>query len=460
MVKEEVVSTARSFSGWRACGCHCALVIAFCLVGASAFAVPGQGGPERPPAPTVDSLVAAALANAPSLAARRARIEAAAAIVEAADVLPDPMVEFEFRQGGFPKWTLGSDPMSMVGATVRQPLVTKGRRTARRAASEADVEQRHAEADATACDLTAAVRAQYAALYVIDRERAIVKDALELARLVTETAISRYAAAAADQATVLRAQLELTRLGERAVDLESDRAVAVAAMNRLVNAPAGTPFGEVVELPEPPVLNGPLEGLPDAAGEKSPEVSMRKSEVGVASRRVDLAREDLRPTYTVGGGFYWQGGTDRVATATLGIEWPTRKARKQLPALSAAQKSLEAAQADLEDAVLAARTDASRLVTEIRRAEVQISRYKTALLPQSSAALDAARSSYLAGRGDFAAVLDEFRRWTDVRVELARREASRFAARGQLDVMVNPAEHGAWTPSVHEHAAVGKEAGR
>ncbi len=66
------------------------------------------------------------------------------------------------------------------------------------------------------------------------------------------------------------------------------------------------------------------------------------------------------------------------------------------------------------------------------------------LLPQSSAALDASRASYLGGRGEFASVLDEFRRWTEIRVELARREASRFIAIGQLDILVNPMEHGAW----------------
>ena len=89
----------------------------------------------RPPgveaAPPVEELVARALANAPSIAARRARVAAAQAAAKAADVLPDPMLEFEVKDGGFPRWTLGEDPMSMIGATIRQPLVSKGRKTSR-----------------------------------------------------------------------------------------------------------------------------------------------------------------------------------------------------------------------------------------------------------------------------------------------------------------------------------------
>lgn len=403
--------------------------------------VPG----EAPPAPPVGELVARALANAPSIAARRARLEAAQAALESADVLPDPSVEFEFRDGGFPRLTLGSDVMSMVGATVRQPILTPGRRSARRAEAVAEVDQRHAETDATACDLTAAVRLRYGRLYAIDRERAIVRDAEEMARLLAETASARYSAGESDQTTVLRAQLERTRLGERAVDLDTERLVVVATLNRLLDQPPATPLGEVRELPEALPLPGAFTALPDLAASVAPDVSVRKAEVAAASMRVDLARQELRPSYTLGGAFYWQGGTDRIAAVSVGVEWPLRKNQKQRPAIAASERELEAARYDLQDTAAQTRADATRLIAEIRRAEEQIVRYRQGLLPQSSAALDSARASYLGGRGDFASVLDEFRRWTEIHIELAQREASRFAAWGQLDVLVNPAQHGDWS---------------
>ena len=104
------------------------------------------------------------------------------------------------------------------------------------------------------------------------------------------------------------------------------------------------------------------------------------------------------------------------------------------------------------------RAEAARLVADVNRADEQIVRYRAGLLPQSSAALDAARASYLGGRGEFASVLDEFRRWTEIRVELARREASRFIAIGQLDILVNPVEHGAWeSRSGQKNSGSGKE---
>jgi outer membrane protein TolC len=396
------------------------------------------------PAPPVESLVAEALANAPSIAVRRARLAAAEAALPASEAPGDPMIEFEYRDAGFPAQTFGTDPMSMIGASVRQPLVSKGRRTARRAISEAEVGQRHAETDAVACDLTAAIRQGYARLYVVDREREILGDAVQVAKLLGATAASRYASGASDQATVLRAQLEETRLGERLTDLEGEREALVATLNRLAGREPSQPLGVVLALPEPPPLPTSLAGIPDRAADVSPEVTVRKTEAQVAGRRVEAAQAELHPVWSVGGGYYWQGGVDRVVTLTVGVELPLHKKKKQAPLIEAARREVEASQAAVADAAAEARAEATRLLAEIRRAESQLIRYRAGLLPQSSAALDATRASYLGGRGDFASVLDEFRRWTEVRVGLAKLEAARFSARGQLDVLVNPSEHHEW----------------
>ena len=421
-------------------GAACAAVFAVLLPAPAALAQRAPGGP----APGVEALVAEAMANAPSIAAKRARLAAAQAALPASEAPDDPMVEFEYRDAGFPKQTFGSDPMSMAGASVKQPLLSRGRKDARRAIAEAEIGQRHAETDALACDLTAAIREQYARLYVVDRTRSVLADAGEVAQLLSTTAASRYASGTSDQATVLRAQLEQTRLGERVTDLEGEREVLVATLNRLVGREPSEPFGEVVLLPEPPPLPTSFAGLPDRAANLSPEVTMRKTDAQVAARRVEAAQAELKPVWTVGGGYYWQGGFDRVVTFTVGVELPFRKKQKQLPLIEAARREVEASHEAIADAAAEARAEATRLLAEIRRAEAQMTRYRGGLLPQSSAALDATRASYLGGRGDFAAVVDEFRRWTEIRVELAKLEAARFAARGQLDVLVNPAQHGDW----------------
>ena len=415
----------------------CALLVAGGDLTANAGEPGRSGAPPAGVAPPVEELVAKALAAAPSLAARRARVEAAQLAVRAADVPADPMVEFEYRDGGFPKWTIGSDPMSMIGVSVRQPLLTKERKSARRASAEADVGLRRAEAGLSASGLSTAVRTTYAELYAVDRERAILDDTQEIARLLVETAMARYTAGATDQASVLRAQVEQTRVSQRAIDLDARRTALVVSINRLLNEPPDTPLGEVRSLPEPLRLADSSTRLPDLAAAHAPDVSTRQADVSAAARRVEVARAELRPNYTVGGGLYWQGGVDRVVSVTFGVEWPARKSRKQLPLLAASERELEAARHDLDDAAAGMRAEAARLVAEIARDDRQIEQFRSAVLPQSAATFDAVRASYLTGSGDFSSVLDEFRRWTEARVELVGLEAGRFALRSQLAALVN-----------------------
>ncbi len=389
------------------------------------------------PAPPVETLVALALERAPSLAAQRARLGAARAAVSAAGAFPDPMVEFEYRAAGFPRYTIGTDPMSMAGASVRVPLLSRGRRRASRSVAEAEVRVREASTGAVSRSLVAEVRSQYARLYALDREAETLDDAEEVADMLATTAEARYAAGGADQATILRAQLERTRLDERRADLRAERAVVVATLNRLLYRPAGTPIGRVASLPETAALPIDTATVAAAAARQAPDIAVLEAEFQVADRRVAASREELRPSWSVGTGLFWQGGADRVVNFSVGVELPFWKKSKQLPLIAAAELEREAARLVLEDARAEAQAEAERLLAEWKNATEQLVRYREAIIPQSSAALDAARAGYLGEREDFPGVLEEFRRWIEIRVEVARREAARFTALARLEALVS-----------------------
>jgi outer membrane protein TolC len=188
----------------------------------------------------------------------------------------------------------------------------------------------------------------------------------------------------------------------------------------------------------------------DRAAEQATEVGVRKSEIAVAAQQVETSRAELKPAWALEGGMYWQGNTDRMVSLMVGVELPIWKKRRQEPLIAAAEREHRAAELELADTTAEVRAEAARLLVEAEAAKHQVERYRTAILPLSSAALDATRSSYLGGRGDFAALLDEFRRWTEVRVQLARREADRYAALARLDALVAPVEGGTNTEAARE----------
>jgi len=57
---------------------------------------------------------------------------------------------------------------------------------------------------------------------------------------------------------------------------------------------------------------------------------------------------------------------------------------------------------------------------------------------RASAALDSARASYLAGRGDFSTLVEDFQLWLTARVDLARREAQGYTAWAELEELTRP----------------------
>jgi outer membrane protein TolC len=419
---------------------HSAVVAAALLVISVAegarcsVAAAGPLDPDQPVAPPVEELVRVALDRAPSIAALLARMAAAREAVAAAGALPNPMVELMLQDASFPRFTVGTMEMSMIGPEVRQALPFPGKREARRAVARAEAAIRADEVGQLRRRLAAEVRTLYGRLYALDQERTALAAARELLDMLAATAATRYSVGGAEQEAVIKAQLEATRIEERSDDLDAERSALVAALHRLLDRAGATPLGRVTALPPVDVPAQPWE---DPALASSPEVAVRRVAATAAEHRLSLVRLDLKPDFTAGAAAGLRGGLDPVVTLRFGIEVPFWRKDKQQPMIRAAEHELEMARAEVREAEAAARSQAARLSAEWERANKQIVRYRQAIVPQSSAAVDAARSSYLAGRGDFSTVVEDFRMWLEARSELARREADRFETWAQIDALIN-----------------------
>jgi outer membrane protein TolC len=416
--------------------------VSFCILSVFSQGARGEAPPAPPaagaaPAPPVEQLVAAALDRAPSLEALRFRLAAAREMVAPAGALPDPMVEVVLLDMSFPKYTVGSDQMSMIGPEVRQDLPWPGKREARRAVARAAVASRGAEVEQLRRQIAMQVRTLYARVFALDREREYLGAAREMLDMLAATAASRYSAGEDNQEAVLKAQLEASRLGERIDDLAAERATLVAALDRLLDRDGSEPMGVAAALPAVAPPPPPWDELAIA---RSPEVAVRQAEVTAAERRAAVAQLDLKPDLTTGAAVGLRGGFDPSVTLRFGMTLPVWRKEKQAPLARAADMETEAARADLADAKTQARADAARVAAEWDRAVRQVERYRQAIVPQTSATVDAARAAYLTGRGDFLTVVDDFNRWLDARVQLAAREADMYSAWAQFQALAGSTE--------------------
>jgi len=410
---------------------HRIVAVSF-LIWSIALPVAAQADPGSPPAPAVDALVAEALARSPALAAARSRAVAAREMERPAQALPDPMVEGIVQDADFPSYTIGSEDMSMAGFEVRQPIPYPGKLRARVAAARAETALRQAEGADLERRIAAEVRSLYARIYAVDRERQALTSARELVELMSATAAARYSTGQTEQEALIKAQLQVTRLEERLEDLAADRRARVAELNRWLDRPGDSPLGDVAALP---AVAAPPAALDALAVDRSSRAQVAKAAVDAAGRRLAAARLDVKPDVSPAAGLAYRGGLGPVLTLRLGVELPFRKGQRQEPLIRAAEADLETARQELRDVEATLRSAAAGRASDWSRADRQIVRYREGILPQTSTALDAARSSYLAGRGDFSTLVEDFNLWLEARVQLARREADRFAAWAELEAL-------------------------
>jgi outer membrane protein TolC len=383
----------------------------------------------------VAELVAEALARSPAIAAARAQVASRRQMEGPAGALADPMVEAMLQNAGLSP-SVGQEEMSMVGAEVRQGIPYPGKRAAARAVAAAETAGAEAALAALERQVAAEVQSLYARVYTVDREREALAAARQLVDLLAETALARYGAGEAEQEAVLKARLQALRLDERLGDLSAEREAVVGELDRWLDRPGGTGLGTVTALPQP---RPAPEAAAELAARGSAEVASAAAAVATAERRVEVARLELKPGFSAGAGIGYRGGMDPVVTARFGVEVPFWRRQKQLPMLRAAEQELEMARHQLADAEAAARAEGARVAADWRNADEQALRYREGILPQTDAALDAARASYLAGRGDFGTVIEDFGLWLEARVSLARRESDRFAATAAFERLTGPA---------------------
>jgi len=392
------------------------------------------------PAPPVAALVAEALAKSPALAALRSGAAASRALEPAAGALPDPMLEAMVIDAKFPSYTVGKEEMSMAGVEIRQGLPYPGKRRARREVAEAETARQAAAVDSMVRRIRGEVRSLYARLYAVDHEIQTLAAAHEMLEMLAATTSARYSAGEGEQEPILKAQLQVTRLDEQLDDLRAERAALVADLNRWLDRPGAAPLGEVAELPAVQMPIGAGDSWEAAAVAGSAEVRVAAAALAAAEKKLAAARLDLKPDFAPAAGIAARGGFGPVLTLRLGVELPLWKKSKQEPMINAAELEVEAARQELRDAEAMARTAAAGAAARWSQAERQIVRFREGILLQSGSALDAARTSYLNGRGDFSTVTEDFNLWLDARMQLARREADRFTAWAELERITGEGE--------------------
>jgi outer membrane protein TolC len=211
----------------------------------------------------------------------------------------------------------------------------------------------------------------------------------------------------AAQQDVLRAQLEVTRLSQRAAMLNQQRRTLEAQLNSLRNIPIDSPVGAPSAV-QPSAFVYTQDQLQVAAQANYPVLKQRKTMVDQNRLSVDLARKEVRPDFSVGYAYMQRDGMPDMFGITLSTSLPIFRRRKQDMAIAEAAANLESARQMQANALTVLRYQVQQDFLEVQATEQLLKLYSQGIAPQSSLTLESSITSYETGGVDFLNVLSNF----------------------------------------------------
>ena len=293
-------------------------------------------------------------------------------------------------------------------------------------------------ADARSRDVLTFVRHAWLETYYWQRTHAIVDEARPFFVDLLTVTRSLYSVGRGNQQDLLRAELELSRLDDRLIEINNQHTRAIASLSEWIGRDANRPLAEKLPdwtiMPSLPALQSDLL--------EHPAVKAANARIDTREARIDAAEGDHKSGWTWELGYGYRDGrlpdsTSRSDFVSLSVtmDLPFGRDDRQGRQLAAAFSERRAAEASKEELIrrLSSRLDAeySQWVELSRRIDL----YEQNILAQAGDNARAALVAYQSDASDFANVMRAYIDDLDAQVEYTRlvvERAKSFAALANL----------------------------
>lgn len=345
------------------------------------------------PALSLDHAIGLALANAPMIEAREAARAAAAEEVERAAALPDPVLTFGVQNlpiAGADAYSLDDDRMTMRRIGLSQALPSRAKRAARRDSALALQQQAEANRQATVLDVKRAAASAWIAWWVAERERSLLGELREQARLAVDAAKANLVGGKGSASDALAARSAELDLENRIDDAQARVEQARVGLQRWLGA---SPPAEVAAAPDFSVLPTPASELLGDFDRQAPLLVWDAREAS-ADAALRMANAEKRPDWSIGAGVARRGaGASNVVWLEVGVGLPVFAANRQDRGVNARRSDLLAIRAAHEDARRAQEESVRNVLAQWSALGRKANRLRESILPlnrdRSAAALAA-----------------------------------------------------------------------
>jgi outer membrane protein TolC len=387
----------------------------------------------------------------PRIQAAEALARAARSRISSAGLPPDPQVQFGWMNYELPSLK----PMEVLGMKqlqVMQMLPLGGKLgLSRRIARERATAQSERAQDAW-WEVRALAAMPFYELYRADQSLAVMRETLRLLSDIHEVADAMYRVGNANQADVLRAQVEIARMTEDTLRMQSMRIAMAARLNAILDRE------QLASVPSPALPAFPktvpsLDSLEQLAYAARPMLRAGAADLSAAKSMERLARKELLPDLQLGVQYAQRGklvsaadmssgavsGTERMGSLMIGASLPVFARSRQLKLREEAAAMRQMATAELTEMRANTRGALGERLADLIRARRLAELYRNTIIPQSRAAVSSAFAAYRVGKVDFMTLLDDQMTVNKYRQELVALEAEEGRAWAELEMLTGTA---------------------
>lgn len=396
-------------------------------------------------------LVGEALEKNPEIRAARHQHEAARHRISPAGALDDPVLE-----AGVINAPLASSPfnredmtMKMIGLSQRVPF--PGKRGLRKDVAAKDAEAIGYGYQETVNRVIRDLKVAYFDLgLALEMTRLVRKNKLILEEF-QHIAEDHYTVGRGNQADILKAQTQVSRMTDELLRLEREQPTREADLMRLLNRGAAA----AIPVPEPPQLaeqKMELGVLQESALEERPQLLALQSLVARNDKALDLARKnyypdlDVRLAYGQRDNMLDGGRRPDMVSLIMSINLPIWRESKLEPRIAEAVALREQAeslyQAQRNEVAAVLRQRIALVEQNLKSAQL----YQTAILPQARLAVEAALAAYRVNRVDFLTLLDGQMTVFNYEINRVTAIAGYNKALAEIDLLVGRSPLPGWRP--------------
>src|SRR5258707_605773 len=361
-------------------------------------------------APTpLTALIEEAQQKNPDIQAAAHEYRAASNGAKGAGALPDTQLTLQHLSVGSPRPFAGytNSDFAYIGLGASQEFPWPGKRGLRTEVANLQAESAQSQSGSVSRVVIEQLKVSYFKLAYLQQTLDVLLRDDKLLGEMEQIAESRYRVGKGNQAEVLKAQLQHTRILQEITMHHREVGQAQAQLKQVLGR-AQDSTDIVAEPLRERVLPPSSADLLEAVRQHNPEVAFRQQLSKRTDKQVELAQKEFRPDF---GLQYMYQNTDRkfrdYYMLTLTVTLPNRGRRRAELASAAEHQQTAASELSAEIQRRSAEVQSQYVAAQTSGEQLKI--YREGLIPQAEATYRAALAAYQANRQDFETLLSSFR---------------------------------------------------